>query len=72
MDEELKPLFHAALEKDCPSLTHDGREAIINGVLDHCFAHPWMDSEVQMSIIGNIARQHKLEGLVPENYREED
>ena len=72
MDQECKDFFHKVLEKTTPALTFDGRESVINGVLSDTFGHPWADSELQSSVISNIARQHGLEDEVPEDYRDED
>ena len=72
MDSETKEFFHKALShKDvAPSLTHDGREQVINNLVDYLFDHPWSDEELQSSIIENLARILELE--VPDQYVEDD
>jgi len=70
MNETAKAFFHEALGKVIPAyLSHDGCEAIITKIVDHLFAHPWVDEEVQRSMIGNIAADLQME--VPEEFRGE-
>lgn len=70
MDQEAREFFHKVLEKVNPALTHDGRELIINEVINDLFDHPWNDDSLQSSMISNLARQHNFE--IPEKYRDED
>ena len=70
MNEEAVAFFHQALEKEVPSIAHDGREKLIRGLLCHLFDHPWVDDEVKKSMIGNIACHLGLE--IPEDFKEEE
>ena len=70
MNDVAKAFFHKVLEKTASSLTQTGREKVIIEVIDHLFAHPWVDEEVQCSMITNIANCLDIE--VPKEYKYED
>jgi len=72
MLEETQEFFHKVLEKVVPSLTHEGREKVILGVISDCFDHPWSDDEMRSSIASNLARQYGLVDELPEDLRDED